>query len=255
MLVLLSPSKTMDFSPYDSRFDKQFPEFIQQTLFIARQAKQWREDEISKIMSVSKPLASQAFDYFQNFNFNVDKANQKQALFAFNGDAYQGMNAKTMSSEVVDYTNQHLLILSGLYGVLRPLDLIQAHRFEMGLKVKIGDSTDLYHFWSDVITQFIRKQLDDLKTDVIVNLASVEYSKVVDFKSLGARVITPSFYNYRNGEYKMVSFWAKRARGMMTRFIMENRIENPDDLIAFDQEYYYEESLSKLNNPIFVSHK
>ena len=255
MLAILSPSKTIDFSPFENQFSHTTPEFTQQSLYIIRQAKQWNVNDISKIMGISNSLSTKVFDYFQNHTAKMEKAILKHALFVFNGDAYQGMDAMSMNEDVVEYTQNHLRIIDGLYGVLRPLDLIQPHRMEMGLKFKVGNSQDLYHFWSDVITQSLRSQLDIIKSNVVVNLASVEYSKAIDFKMLGAEVITPSFLNYRNGEYKMVSFWAKKARGMMTRFIMEHKITDPTDLMGFDQEYYYEKSLSKPEKPVFVSQK
>jgi uncharacterized protein len=253
MLALLSPSKTIDFSSLQHPIVHTEPEFGQQSLYIARQAKQWSVEEISQLMGISNALAHKTFEYNQTFTSNVDKALLKQALFAFNGDAYQGLDALSLSDGTVLYTQDHLRILSGMYGVLRPLDLIQPHRMEMGLKFKIGDSLDLYHFWGDVITQSIQKQLEEIDSDVIVNLASVEYSKALNFKKIGARVITPTFVNHRNGEYRMISFWAKKARGKMTRFIMEHQLENPDDLMGFDHGYYYDKSLSKPDKPVFVS--
>jgi hypothetical protein len=253
MLVLLSPSKTMNFTYKGNPLEASTPEFFQQSLFLIRQAKQWSVPDICKLMKVSNNLAQISFDQFQSFSALNTLQNSEQAIFAYNGDAYLGLDAKSLSIKTLNYSHQHLRILSGLYGVLKPFDLIQPHRLEMGLQFKLGDALDLYHFWSEIITQNIENQLNELNTDVIVNLASKEYSKVIDFNKIKARVITPSFYNQRNGKYKMVSFWVKKARGMMTRFIMENKIENPDEIIGFDSGYYYEKTLSKTDKPVFIS--
>ncbi len=253
MLAILSPSKTIDFSSNQPVSIQTNPEFSQQSLYIARLAKQWSIEEISKLMNISNSLAQKVFEYNQTHTSNANKALLKQALFAFNGDAYQGLDATSMNETSIIYTQDHLRILSGMYGVLRPLDTIQPHRMEMGLKFKVGDSQDLYHFWGDVATQSIQNQLAETNSNIIVNLASIEYSKTLNFKKIGARVIIPTFVNHRNGEYKMISFWAKKARGIMTRFIMEHQLKNPDDIIGFDNGYYYEKSLSKPDKPVFVS--
>ena len=253
MLVLLSPAKTIDFTIKESILESTIPDFIQQSLFIVRQAKQWSVGDISKLMGVSENIAQLNFNRFQSFSANFTEENSKQALFLYNGDAYQGLSANTMSNETLLYTQEHLRIFSGLYGILRPFDLIQPYRLEMGIKFKVGNSRDLYHFWSEILTQNIENQLNDLNTDVIVNLASVEYFKVLDLSKLGVRIITPSFYNHRNGKYQMISFWAKKARGMMTRFIMENQIENPEYLEGFDMGYFYDKDQSKIDRPVFIS--
>jgi len=255
MLTLLSPAKTMNFDPIEKKMDYSNPEFIQQSLYLIRQAKQWTIADISSIMGISRNLADNVFLNFQNFTHNIEKSISKPAAFAYNGDAYQGLDSNSLSDETVTYMQNHLRIFSGLYGVLKPLDLIQPYRLEMGVKFNVPNAKNLYSFWEDLVTQSIRTQLITLQTNVIINLASVEYFKTVNISALGATIITPTFYNYRNGEYKMISFWAKKARGKMTRFIMQNQLTNPNDLMGFDDGYYFEKSLSKPNKPVFVSEK
>jgi cytoplasmic iron level regulating protein YaaA (DUF328/UPF0246 family) len=255
MLTLLSPAKTMDFSPTSLPIQSTAPEFIQQSLYLIRQAKQWSAEDISKIMGISKPLGQLNFERFQSFSTLSTEKNSKPAILAYNGDAYQGLNAKNMSLQALEYSQEHLRIFSGLYGILRPFDLIQPYRLEMGVKLKAGNAPDLYHFWQDIVTQSIEDQLNALHTDIIINLASVEYFKTLDLKKLDVRVITPSFYSMSNGKYKMVSFWAKKARGMMTRFIMNHEISNPDDLMGFDEKYCYKQSAGSSieDKPLFIS--
>lgn len=255
MLTLLSPAKTMDFSPSNLPIQSTTPEFIQQSLYLIRQAKQWSAEDISKIMGISKLLGELNFERFQSFSTLTTEKNSKPAILAYNGDAYQGLDAKNMSLKALEYSQEHLRIFSGLYGILRPFDLIQPYRLEMGIKLRAGNAPDLYQFWQDIVTQSIENQLNILKTDLIVNLASLEYYKTLDLKKLGVRVITPSFYSMQNGKYKIVSFWTKKARGMMTRFIMDHEISNPDDLMGFDEKYCYKQSgaSSMEDKPLFIS--
>ena len=245
----------MDFTPIDLPIQGTTPEFIQQTLYLIRQAKQWSVEDISKIMGVSKSLSQLNFERFQSFSSITSDKNSKPAIFAYNGDAYQGLDAKSMSLKTLQYSNKHLRIFSGLYGILQPFDLIQPYRFEMGIQFKAGHSPDLYHFWQEIVTQSIENQLNILDTDIIVNLASAEYSKTIDFRKMKVRVITPSFYNLNNGKYKTVSFWIKKARGMMTRFIMNHEIINPDDLMGFDEKYCYKQTGGSAieDKPLFIS--
>lgn len=254
MLTILSPAKTMNFYPFVSPLTETTPEFIQQTLYIIRQVKQWSVEDISKIMGISKPLAQLNFERFQTFSTISTEKNSKPAIFAYNGDAYQGLDAKSMSLQALEYSQEHLRIFSGLYGLLTPSDLIQPYRLEMGIKLKVASAKDLYHFWQEIVTQSIEDQLNKLNTDIIVNLASVEYFKTLDLNKLKIRVITPSFFNHSNDKYMMVSFWAKKARGKMTRFIMENQIQNPNDLRGFDDGYYYKGTSTDIEDkPLFIS--
>lgn len=255
MLTLLSPSKTIDFKSIDAKIDYTQPEYLQQSLYLIRQAKQWSIDDIATLMGISRALAENTFLNFQSFTMNSENAISKPAVFAYNGDAYQGLDSSSLTHENLFYMQNHLRIFSGLYGVLKPFDLIQPYRLEMGVKFKVPNAKNLYLFWEDLVTQSIRMQLNTLQTNVIINLSSVEYFKTLNLETLGATIITPAFYNYRNGEYKMISFWAKKARGLMTRFIMQNQVSNPADLMGFDDGYYYEKALSTPNKPVFVSER
>jgi uncharacterized protein len=178
---------------------------------------------------------------------------QSKPFLAFNGDVYQGLNAATLSEEKFLLAQSKLRILSGLYGVLKPLDLIQPYRLEMGTKLKYYKSKDLYAFWNPLITKKINESVAESGSGVLINLASNEYFKSIDRKKLKAEIVTPDFKDFKNGSYKMISFFAKRARGLMTRFILENNITNHADLLAFNSEgYAFNPRISKSGNPVFT---
>jgi hypothetical protein len=204
-------------------------------------------------MDISPKLAQLNQDRFLLWQPEFTPETARQALFAFRGDVYDGMDADTFSTDDTLAAQQHLRILSGLYGVLRPLDLMHPYRLEMGTDIKIGRNSNLYEFWQKKITARIRKDLDESDSNLLINLASVEYFKAIDAKKLKVEIVTPEFRDLKNGEYKMVSFWAKRARGMMTRFILQNKINSTEQLQGFDSEgYYFNHHLSKPMRPVFT---
>ena len=258
MLILISPAKTLDFTTPApiKRFSQ--PEFLGDTERLVKQLKQLSVLEISSLMKISDKLADKNRDRFKAWQVDYDDTNAKQALLAFQGDVYQGMAVDNYKPEDFDFAQEHLRILSGLYGILRPLDLIQPYRLEMGTKIahaKLQDlsANTLYEFWADKLTQAINEQLNKLEQKIIINLASNEYFKAVKPKLLKGEIITPVFKDWKNDKYKIISIYAKKARGMMTSYIIKNRIEDIKELHNFNKAgYKYNPQLSDENNITFT---
>ena len=258
MLILLSPAKTLDFeSPATIRKFSQ-PDFLTDTEKLVQQLRQLSVSEISSLMKISDKLAELNSDRFQTWQSDFDDTNAKQALLAFRGDVYQGMQVDSYQPEDFEFAQKHLRILSGLYGVLRPLDLIQPYRLEMGTKIahaKLQDlaANTLYEFWGEQLTQSINQQLDTLDRKIIINLASNEYFKAVKPKLLQGEIITPVFKDWKNGKYKIISFYAKKARGMMTSYLIKNRIQDIKKIQYFKEAgYSYNSELSDNTKPTFT---
>ena len=204
-------------------------------------------------MGISPALGELNRDRFNAWHTPFDKHNARQALFAFKGDVYLGLDAPALSATDITYAQEHLRILSGLYGLLRPLDLIQPYRLEMGTTFKALGSTSLYDFWGERVTAALNELLLKERHPLLVNLASVEYYKVVREKQLQGRVISPVFKDFSNGQYKIVSFFAKKARGLMSAWILRNRLKRPEDLLAFDVDgYCYSAKDSTADTPVFL---
>ena len=253
MLIVISPAKSLDFKtpPVISEFT--IPEFLDESEKLIGRLKTLSPKKISKLMGISAELGELNFQRFHSWQQPFTTENAKQAILAFNGDVYQGLNATTLSLEQLELAQRKLRILSGLYGVLKPLDLMQPYRLEMGTKLKYYKSKDLYAFWNPLITKIINEAVAESGSKVLVNLASNEYFKSIDKKKLKAEIVTPDFKEFKNGSYKMISFFAKRARGLMSRFILENNISDSLDLLAFESEGYALNSrLSKSGNPVFT---
>ncbi|WP_339804513.1 peroxide stress protein YaaA [uncultured Marinobacter sp.] len=237
MLMVISPAKTLDFeSPLATSSHTQ-PAFLDESCRLVDQLKTLEPHQLSNLMSISDKLGQLNADRFRNWQVPFTPENARQAILAFKGDVYTGLAAERFAEEDFSFAQQHLRILSGLYGVLRPLDLMQAYRLEMGTRFENDRGKDLYAFWGSQITDALNQELaaDD---GVLVNLASNEYFKSVQKKHLNARLITPQFKDWKNGQYKMISFYAKKARGLMCRYAIENRITQADDLKGFDLEGY-----------------
>lgn len=253
MIVIISPAKTLDFEsniPSTTNTDIRFPK---ESISLVKKLRKIKPDELSTLMSISSPLAQLNHHRYQLWEHPFKNENTRAALFAFKGDVYTGIDALSLNTAEVEYTSSHLRILSGLYGLLRPLDSIMPYRLEMGTKLKIGLKKNLYEFWGDKITKCLQSDMDENNEEVLINLASNEYFKAINKKKLGKRIVTPVFKDLKNGEYKVISFFAKKARGLMTRYIMQNQIENPDDIRSFDLDgYYFHEGLSKTDMPTFV---
>lgn len=253
MLIVLSPAKSLDFETPPTTMHFTMPEMLDESEKLMTKLRKLSPKKLSDLMGISPALGQLNYGRFQTWHQPFTAENAKQAVLAFNGDAYQGLDAKTLSESQLLELQNRLRILSGLYGVLKPLDLIQPYRLEMGTKLKYQRSADLYVFWKNKITPKIKEAISESGNQVLVNLASNEYYKSIDQKKLGVEIVTPEFKDLKNGEYKMISFFAKRARGLMTRFILENKIERVEDLQAFDSEgYIFNPRLSKPGKPLFT---
>jgi len=238
MISIISPAKSLDFDNKAPVSEFSLPLFLEESQKIVNVLKDYSPEDLSKLMNVSKDLGLLNANRYQDYNTPFKPENAKQAIFAFTGDVYKGLDATTLSTKAIDYAQTHFKILSGLYGILKPLDLIQAYRLEMGTKISINNSTSLYDFWSNHITSELNINLESTNSQFLLNLASNEYSKSIDIKSLNAKIITPVFKDWKNGQYKIISFYAKKARGLMSRYVLENKIKNPNDLRAFDSDGY-----------------
>lgn len=238
MIAILSPAKSLD-------FEKQFEirstqtRFQEETNQLIKVLRTKSEEEVQDLMSISDKLAQLNVERYDNFKTNTPK-HAKQAILAFQGDVYQGMDAEDFTHEEHDYAQQHIRILSGLYGLLRPLDLIQPYRLEMGTKLETEKGNNLYDFWGDKITAELEKDILSQGDKVLVNLASNEYFKSVDKKTLKKeyKIVDIEFKDFKNGKYKIIAFYAKKARGLMARYIVKNQIENIEDLKGFDLDGY-----------------
>ncbi|MCK5819787.1 MAG: peroxide stress protein YaaA [Psychromonas sp.] len=239
MLVVISPAKTLDFESTTPTTQFTQCELLDESLLLIKQCQQLSMQDIASLMKVSDKIAGLNVARFTQWSQPFSLNNAKQAIFAFQGDVYTGFDINSLPKKVLDYAQTHLRILSGLYGVLKPLDLMQAYRLEMGTRLKNERGTNLYQFWGEIITATLNKTLKDQETKQLINLASNEYFKSVNQKTLNAQIITPIFKDQKNGKYKIISFYAKKARGLMARYIMENKVKNIDQLKAFDANGYY----------------
>lgn len=253
MLALISPAKTFDFdTPAPTREASQ-PEFLAQAQELIDVLRPLAPHDISKLMGISDKLGVLNYDRFADWQPPFDLDNAKQALFAFKGDVYVGLAAETLQEGDWKFAQDHLRILSGLYGLLAPLDLIQPYRLEMGTRLANPRGKDLYEFWGSRITEAINAQLKRLADPVVVNLASNEYFKSVQKKDLEAPLITPVFKDWKTDRYKIISFYAKKARGMMSAYILKNRLTDAEGLKGFDEEgYRYNSELSTATEWVFT---
>ena len=233
MLAVISPSKTQDFEPAQIDVFTQTRQ-IEQSQVLVDLLKGKTQDDIASLMSISDKLSKLNFDRFQTFSTPFTLSNAKQALLAFKGDVYNGIDASSLSLDDFEFAQGHLRMLSGLYGVIRPLDLIQPYRLEMGTKLKNSQGKNLYEFWGDQISQVLNED----EPDVIINLASNEYFKGIDKKSLNAKIINIVFKELKNDVYKIIGIYAKRARGLMVNYMIKNRLTEPELLKSFNVEGY-----------------
>ena len=252
MLVIISPAKTLDYaSPLATeRFTQ--PELLDQSQKLIKICRKLTPAQISGLMSISDKLAGLNAARFGEWQPDFTPDNARQALLAFKGDVYTGLQAQDFSEEDFDFAQQHLRMLSGLYGVLRPLDLMMPYRLEMGIKLENPQGKDLYSFWGDRITDKLNQALEQQGDDVVVNLASDEYFKSVKPAKLRGSLIKPVFLDEKNGKYKVISFYAKKARGLMSRFIIMNRLHSSEQLVDFNLEgYAFDEAASAGNELVF----
>lgn len=252
MLAIISPAKTLDFECNVEGFVFSQPNLTACSQELINICKRLSPAEIGSLMSISDKLAALNVARFTEWELEHTEQNAKAALFAFKGDVYTGLDAKSLTKEQVEYAQTHLRILSGLYGLLRPLDLMQPYRLEMGTKLANPKGKDLYAFWGNTITEHLQQAIDEQQDSVLVNLASDEYFNAVKAKNLKATIIKPIFLDEKNGNYKVISFYAKKARGMMVRFILENQPTEIEQLKAFNYGgYWFDEENSTETELVF----
>lgn len=253
MLTVISPAKTLDFEtpPVIARHTQ--PQYLDHSQELILQLRELSPAQVSELMHLSDKLAGLNVARFGSWTPAFTPANAKQALLAFKGDVYTGLDAETLGEDDFSYAQDHLRMLSGLYGLLRPLDLMQPYRLEMGTKLANARGKDLYAFWGTRISQWLNEALADQGDDILLNLASTEYFSAVKRSALNARIINTEFRDWKNGQYKIISFYAKKARGMMSRFVIQERINDPEQLKQFDvQGYRFSAELSKPDNLVFL---
>lgn len=238
MLIVISPAKTLDYTSQLATQRYTQPELLARAEKLIRVCRKLTPPQLSSLMGISDKLAALNAARFQAWRADFTPDNARQALLAFKGDVYTGLAAESFSEADFDFAQSHLRMLSGLYGILRPLDLMQPYRLEMGLRLANPAGPDLYHFWGKTLAQKLNEALAAQGDDVLINLASEEYFKAVRKDSLAARVIKPVFLDEKNGKYKVISFNAKKARGMMSRFIITGRLTQPGQLAAFSDGGY-----------------
>jgi cytoplasmic iron level regulating protein YaaA (DUF328/UPF0246 family) len=245
MLIVLSPAKSLDYKTPAQVKSPTLPEFASESAKLIADLRKLSPLEVSNLMGLSDQLAALNVGRYRDWSKKFTLENSKPAIYAFNGDVYEGFDVKTLNVKALDFAQDHLRILSGLYGALRPLDLMQAYRLEMGTSFKNPRGKDLYAFWGERVTDSLNKILEKQKKPVLLNLASEEYFKVLQPKNMNCQVISPVFQDAKDGKYKIISFYAKRARGLMARYVVENRITDPADLKGFNfdgYKYYASES-------------
>ncbi len=253
MITVISPAKTLDFESTVPDFSLSEPVFQEKGNSIASKLSRFSVKKIQDLMKLSDDLAQLNTERYREWKTVPTDKEVRAALYAFKGDVYLGLDGYSLSEEQVNYAQNHLRILSGLYGVLKPLDGIQPYRLEMGTSLPVQRSKNLYQYWSKSVIDLINSELKEQSTTTLVNLASNEYFKVIDKKKLEGTVVTPVFKDLKNGNYKVISFFAKKARGMMSRFIIENKIEKVEDLLAFEVDgYHFNANLSTESEPVFT---
>ncbi|MCC2955386.1 peroxide stress protein YaaA [Massilia sp. IC2-477] len=236
MLIVLSPAKSLDLESPSTTKEHTTPDFIPRAAELIDVLRTYSPGQVAELMDLSDSLAM--LNVTRYAHWSEDHAEARQAIMSFNGDVYAGLDARTLNAKGIDYLQRHLRILSGLYGLLRPLDRMHPYRLEMGTRLKNPRGNNLYAFWGDSVTEALNRQLAQTKSKALVNLASEEYFKSVKPKLLDVPVITPVFEDWKNGKYKIISFFAKRARGMMARYAAEHGVKNPERLKDFDVDGY-----------------
>ncbi|NNH37426.1 peroxide stress protein YaaA [Acinetobacter terrae] len=250
MLALISPAKTLDYEsalPTDAHTSPRLLEHSQELIEVSRKLS---ATDISNLMSVSEKIAKLNVERFNDWQSEFNFSNARQALFAFKGDVYTGLDAYDLNDQHIEFAQNHLRMLSGLYGLLRPLDLMMPYRLEMGTKLQNPRGHNLYQFWGDRITSLINDDLEHANSELLVNIASDEYYKSVIERKIKAEIIKPVFLDQKNGKYKVISFYAKKARGLMARYIIENQLNKAEDLKSFNMDGYYFDAESSLKGEL-----
>ena len=252
MKIVISPAKTLDYKTKLPTTRGTQPEFLETATTVNRKLARMSKKEISELMSISDKLADLNHSRYHEFEEEHNKSNSRPAVYAFAGDVYTGLDAYTIPTEKLDLLQDTLRILSGFYGILKPLDLIQPYRLEMGTSLSVGRKKDLYELWQEKVTGKLNKELEE--DELFVNLASQEYFKAIDTDKLKTPVITPVFKDFKNGKLKIISFFAKKARGSMVRYIIDTNAKTLEDLKGFDYDgyRYSEEESAKKNELVFT---
>ncbi len=253
MIVILSPSKTLNIDIASPTEIFSQPEFWEDADVLAEKLRKYSPAGLQKLMKINPGIAELNATRFLNWRPGFNPEISKPAILQFKGEVYNGLKAETLSASDLEFSQHHIRILSGMYGVLRPLDLIQPYRLEIGTPLKVKRKKNLYHFWGSKPTIHINKLLEETNQRFIINLASDEYFKALDTKNLNAEIIKPVFKDYKNGSYKFITVYGKKARGMITKFIITNRLKNVDEIKLFDEDgYFYNDQLSKGNEWVFT---
>ncbi|WP_373099020.1 MULTISPECIES: peroxide stress protein YaaA [Pasteurellaceae] len=250
MLAIISPAKTLDFKSAVPKFEFSQPHLTDYSEQLIALCRQLSPAQLASLMSISDKLAGLNVARFAQWQKHHDEQNARAAIYAFKGDVYTGLAAESLSREDIRFAQRHLRMLSGLYGLLRPLDLMQPYRLEMGAKLANAQGRDLYHFWGDIITRSLRQALDEQGDNLLINLASDEYYKAVQEKGLKADIVKPVFLDNKNGRYKVISFYAKKARGLMCRYIIQHRLTAVEQLKDFDLGGYWFDRAASTNHEL-----
>ena len=253
MIIVLSPAKTLDYE-FESNHEHSVPAFLSQSSKLISNLKTKEPKDIASLMGLSDKLATLNFDRYQSWSpAKKVSADSKPSMLVFKGDVYQGLQAEDLNNSQIKFAQKHIRILSGLYGILRPLDLMKPYRLEMGTKLETSEGKNLYEFWGDKVQKNVLNELKNQRSDLLINLASKEYFTVLGKLPEDINVVTPTFKDYKNGNYKIISFYAKKARGLMTRWIIQNKITNFEDLYGFNVEgYKYSKAESTTTVPVFL---
>ena len=251
MKIIISPAKSLDFESSAPTSLHTMPRFLEQSTKLNQKLKTLSKNKLADLMSISDDLAALNYERNQSWQPSFSPKNAKQAIFAFTGEVFRGIDINSLAVEKLPLLQENLRILSGLYGILKPLDLMQPYRLEMSTKLRVGTKENLYKFWGDSIANALNEEL--LDGELLINLASSEYFKVINQKVLKVPMITPVFKDFKNGQYKTIMTFAKKARGLMVRYIIDNQVKTIDDLKHFDEENYrFEENMSSKNELVFT---
>lgn len=253
MITVISPAKKLDYSSKVQTTQFTIPENLERSARLINKLQKTTHKKLGELMDLSENLVELNAERYALWTGDLTQGQTRQAILAFKGDVYQGMKNDTLTEEELLFAQDHLRILSGLHGLLRPLDLIKPYRLEMGTRLQVGRTKDLYGFWGDSIALRLNKDIEASGDDTLINLASEEYFRAANTKKLKGRIITPVFKDLKNGQLKIISLWAKQARGMMAGYMLRNRIDNPEDLKGFtDGGYHYTHALSDQSTWVFT---
>ena len=253
MIIVLSPAKTLDYE-FESTHEYSVPAFLNQSSKLIGELKEKEPKDIASLMGLSDKLATLNYDRYQSWSASKKvSVDSKPSMLVFKGDVYQGLKAEDLSKSEMKFAQKHIRILSGLYGILRPLDLMKPYRLEMGTKLQTSQGKNLYEFWGNKVQKNVLDELNNHKSDLLINLASKEYFTVLGKLPEDINVVTPIFKDYKNGKYKIISFYAKKARGLMSRWIIQNKITDFEDLKNFNVDgYKYSKAESTITTPVFL---